>query len=72
MGCFLAHLSMTITHSEVMPEIAPIQVRAQNERILVLLVRIIRDETHSRSESIFSYDVSLNELRFHLTLSFTI
>jgi len=72
MGSFLAHLSMAITNSEVMPEITPIQVGTQNERILVLFVRVIRDETHSRRESILGYDVSFDELRFHLTLSFTI
>ena len=59
---------MTIADSEVMTEIASIQVWSQDVRILVHFVWVIWDKTDSSCESILSNDVSLYQLRFQVLL----
>ncbi len=55
---FFAILTMAVTYTEVVSEIAPIHVRVEYKGILVLFSRIIRYKTYTSSKSIFSYHVS--------------
>lgn len=57
---------MTIAHTEVVSEVAPIHVRIENEGILVLLGRVIGYKTHSGSESILGNYISLYKLGLSL------
>lgn len=51
-GGFLPHLSMAIAHTEIVSKVAPVEVGAQNEAVLVHLVRIVGDKADTCSECI--------------------
>jgi hypothetical protein len=54
-----AILSMTVTYSEIVPEVAVVHVRHQNERVLINLVRIVGNHAYPCGEGIFGNYVSL-------------
>ena len=56
---------MPITDTEVVPEVASIQVGTQNEAVLIYFVGIIWDEPYPRCESILCDNISLDKLRSH-------
>jgi hypothetical protein len=56
---------MPITHSEVVSEVAPIEVGIQNETILVDLVRVVGDEAYSSCKGILGNHIPLYILRSH-------
>jgi hypothetical protein len=43
---------MAIAHTEIVSKVAPVEVRAQNEAVLVHLVRVVGDEADTCSEGI--------------------
>lgn len=63
---FLPHLSVAVANAEIVSEVAPIQVGAENEAVLVDFVRIVRNEPNSSSEGVLRNHVPLNQLRFDM------
>lgn len=57
---FLPILPMAITDTKIVSEVAAIEVRTQNKGVLVDLVGVVRNESHSGCECVFSDYVSLN------------
>ena len=43
---------MAIAHAEIVSKVAPVEVGAQNEAVLVHLVRVVGDEADTCSEGI--------------------
>ncbi len=66
MRSFLAHLTMAITDTEIMSEIASIEIRTENKAILIDFVRVVRNEADPSSKGILSNYVPFNQLRLHL------
>ena len=63
---------MTITNTKIVSEVATVQIRAQNETVLVDFVRIVGNKSNSCCESILSYHVPLDQLwlyLFHLSFN---
>jgi hypothetical protein len=61
MGGVFSILSVSITDTKVMPEIAAIKIRAKYETILIDFVRVVRNKTNSCCESILSNYIPFNE-----------
>ena len=54
---------MTIAHSKVVSKVAAIQVRIQDEAILVYFIWIIGDESYPSCKSVFCYNIPFYKLR---------
>lgn len=57
---------MSVTDTKVMSEITSVQIRAQDEAVLVDFIRVVRDKSDPRCECILSDHVSLNQLRLYM------
>ena len=55
-------LAMAICNPKEVPEVMVVHVWVQNKAVLVDLVRVIWNETHSRSKSVFGDYIALNVL----------
>lgn len=59
---------MAIAHAEVVTEVAAIQVRAQDEAVLVDLVRVVRDKAYSSRKSVLGDHVAFDQHRLTIDI----
>jgi len=64
-GGFLAVLSMAVTDPKVVSEVARIQIRVQNEAVLVYFIRVVGDVAHPGGKGVLRDHIPFNELRDH-------